>query len=633
MSQDSGGTEVARTDRNSITQSKRPSGRSPHATSGVAAIAVTLGVVAAVVHAPGIAAAAPGEASATSESGGDTAGPQRRGLGKRAQAADERRETKGALTGNRKGRTERPARGTVDVDAGTGAGDDSTTASRDDDHSGPADETSRPARPFKFRGVSRESSAPTGDGDVARRDRSDVRPVSATTETVAVDVSATEASTHASAASSQPSQPEVPAKESPFLLGILAWARRQSAATVSTADRSHSNSITSTAIPASAALTAVPVGDSTAYLQDLFDGLTPGQTLTLQPGTYQHSGNLYVRVPGVTIDGAGAVLEATNPATSAVLLIADDVTFTNFDIRQAIGQARNDKPYRAGLVVGNRGVTVRNVSVTGGSTVGVFVIGASNFLLDSVTVQDTASDGIQMYAGANNGVVKNARVLRSGDDGIAVVSYLGDAISTNISIISPYVEGTWNTRGLVVSGGSNITFTDITVKNTALSGVFVGSQTGGLPTASATNIVIDGGTITNGNYSMGYATGAVTVYNDNPLAAVRGVRIANLTIIDTPKQARSNILHLDNGGGGIGSVVYSNIAVKGRTDLPVILTNVKSGYTLSNIRLNGVTVTSNKISAATLPATGSCTMLSRLFGKCSTTAPMYGVQVDSALRF
>ena len=274
-----------------------------------------------------------------------------------------------------------------------------------------------------------------------------------------------------------------------LLLGIIAWARRvetDSAAETSTSNAAYAVTTAQTTTG------AAPSVDATEYLQAKFDALQPGETLTLDPGVYKHSGNLYIRVPNVTIDGSGATLQATNPATSAVGILADNVTFTNVNIVQDIGLARNDNAYRAGLVVGNSGVTVGNIAVTGGSSVGVFVIGASNFLLDGIDVKDVASDGIKLYAGANNGVVHHATVERTGDDGISVVSYRGDPISHDIQIIAPVVHRSEKTRGLVVSGGANITFTDITVVDTALSGVFVGSQKGVLPTQSSTNIVVDG---------------------------------------------------------------------------------------------------------------------------------------------
>ncbi|QZY47780.1 right-handed parallel beta-helix repeat-containing protein [Mycolicibacterium austroafricanum] len=623
----------------------------PQRATTVAALAVTMGVLAAVVHAP-IASAAPDDTASASESGETSTGPARTSLvGKRVDRGTltgPSNENKSVSSETRKSRWDRSSKVTTrdanDNDA-AGKPDDASPDVLHDESDSALVQSNTPGTPgssdlvgdqndIAFRAghvntgsedsreiateteteaeIETETEAETEteteaeieaeteteaeieaeteieietqaeteteiETEIETQAETEIEVGPASTETVAIPVSVPD-DTLAKSTPSGPA-PKTPA-ESPLLLAILAWVRRQFGVPDPAAVKPVGHSIVSTSTPSASALTAAPVGDATAYLQNLFDSLAPGQTLTLPPSVYQHSGNLYVRVPGVTIDGAGSVLEATNPATSAVVVIADNVTFTNFDIRQATGQARNDNPYRAGLVVGNRGVTIRNVSVTGGSTVGIFVIGASYFLLDKVTVQDTASDGIQMYAGANNGVVKDARVLRTGDDGIAVVSYLGDPICTNIRIISPYVDGAWNTRGLVVSGGSNITFSDITVKNTALSGVFVGSQKGTLPTAAVSNIVVDGGTITNGNYSMGYATGAVTVYNDNPLTTVRGVRVTNLTIIDTPQQARSHILHLNNGGGGISSVVYSNITVQGRTDLPVILTNMKSGYTL-----------------------------------------------------
>src|ERR1700682_1871546 len=52
-------------------------------------------------------------------------------------------------------------------------------------------------------------------------------------------------------------------------------------------------------------------------LQSTLDSLTPGQQFSLPKGTYRHDDVLVVRVPGVSINGNGAELTATNEAKSA----------------------------------------------------------------------------------------------------------------------------------------------------------------------------------------------------------------------------------------------------------------------------------------------------------------------------
>src|SRR5262245_11274491 len=55
--------------------------------------------------------------------------------------------------------------------------------------------------------------------------------------------------------------------------------------------------------PSTTGTTPPPSGDSTAWLQSQFDALRPGETLTLPPGNYQHSGVLTLRVVGARLDG------------------------------------------------------------------------------------------------------------------------------------------------------------------------------------------------------------------------------------------------------------------------------------------------------------------------------------------
>jgi hypothetical protein len=294
----------------------------------------------------------------------------------------------------------------------------------------------------------------------------------------------------------------------------------------------------------------------------------------------------------VVIDGNGATLYSTNGDLAAVVIQGNDVTLENINLSAPIGQVREDSTNATRLVFGGDGNIIRDVTITGGQSAGVYITGASNFLMERVTVQDTAADGVQITNGSNNGVLNNVTTLRTGDDAIAIVSYQYPALGTvhDITINNPVVDGAGQ-RGLVVTGGERITFNNVNVANTALSGVWIGSQPAPFYTQGVDSVTVNGGTLTNTN-SGGLPLGAVAVVAQNPTTTVSNVTVENLNIVNTPPSSYTNV-GLYTQGGTLDDIVFRNIAIFQpipTTPLP-FYTNAPAGtYTTQNFTVNGVPV-------------------------------------------
>lgn len=335
-----------------------------------------------------------------------------------------------------------------------------------------------------------------------------------------------------------------------------------------------------------------PPADSTAALQAMFDSLRPGDTLTLSPQTYRHSGVLRIRASGVTIEGNGATLQATNDATSAVQILGDNVTVRNLNLSAPLTGTRYESLDQHKLVVVGDGVTVSDVTVTGSAASGVFVYGASNFRLNRVTVRNSRADGIHMTNGANNGRVDNAVTQWTGDDGVAVVSYGGEPICHDIVIESPTVMGTTHGRGISVVGGQDISYRNITVSQSSAAGVYIAAEGNPYFTHSVNRVEVIGGTVTGANTSTSVVHGAVLVYGGNTGRSVSNVTISGLTIADTPRTAYRNVgIVLDT--GTVSNIAFTNIALRNTSLIPLALSpRVPAGsYTASGWARNGVPIT------------------------------------------
>lgn len=350
------------------------------------------------------------------------------------------------------------------------------------------------------------------------------------------------------------------------------------------------STITSVTVPLAPAQSSV---DSTAALQALFDGLKPGDTLTLQNKTYQHSGVLYIRVAGVTINGNGATLAATNDATSSVQILADNVTLSNLTLSAPLTGPRYYAPEQHKLVIMADHATVKNVTINGSAGAGVYLDGAGYFELDNVTVKRSRADGIHMTNGSHDGVVNNARTEWTGDDGIAVVSYVPDgAISRNITINSPTVVGTTWGRGISVVGGQNITYNNITVSDTNAAGVYIATEPS-YNTRPVTGVTVNGGTITNANTNTTIRHGAILVYAGNAGTSISTVTFKNLTIVNTPTTAGWVLGMIRENNVPVSGVVYDTITIRQTPTMQTTYTNANAGsFSLQRVTVNGVALTS-----------------------------------------
>ncbi|TDK87461.1 right-handed parallel beta-helix repeat-containing protein [Mycolicibacterium mucogenicum] len=336
---------------------------------------------------------------------------------------------------------------------------------------------------------------------------------------------------------------------------------------------------------------ATPItGDSTAVLQDVFSNLNPGSTLTLAPKTFYHSGVLKITVAGLTINGNGSTLQATNDATSAVEILADHVSVSNMTFGANQTGPRYTALEQHKLVIGGNYDSVSTVTINGSAGAGVFVNGAGWFNLSGVTVKNSRADGIHMTNGAHDGTVTNAVINNAGDDGIAVVSYIPDgAICRNITVNNPIVNGTTWGRGVSVVGGQNITYNNVKISNTNAAGIYIAAEPS-YNTMGVNGVIVNGGTVTGANYNPNVVHGAILVYSGNAGQTVTNVTIENLSVSGTASTAtRQSALILDNAATA-SAINFKNLTFD-KSSLSTFYTNAPAvDYTSSGILVGGTLV-------------------------------------------
>ena len=303
--------------------------------------------------------------------------------------------------------------------------------------------------------------------------------------------------------------------------------------------------------------------DDTQALQRALDGLAAGETLELPAGrTFAHGDVLRIRTAGVTLGGGGTLL-ATNEARSSVEVDADSVVVRDVTLSTATTTRRWTSPQQTGLWLGaHSGITVFDVSVLGSASAGVFVQGATDFKLLSVTVQNSRADGIHITGGARNGTVDHATTRSTGDDGVAVVSYLGDPSQVDgITITAPSVHDS-KARGVSVVGGADVHITDVDVQDTSAAGVYVAGERGGSATRVPSEVTVQGGTVQQANTDASIDHGAVLIYNGAG-GDLRDVTISGLHISGTRTSASRQVGLLIDGNGTISGVTLDRLSFTG----------------------------------------------------------------------
>lgn len=316
--------------------------------------------------------------------------------------------------------------------------------------------------------------------------------------------------------------------------------------------------------------------DDTAALQRAIAALRPGGTLTIPAGkTFRHTAVLRIAVPDVTINGRGALL-ATAEATSAVHLAADRITVDGPTLRMGHTTRRWDAYEQMKLRIGRvAGVVVRNVTVDGSAAAGIFVSGASGFRISDVSVRNTRADGIHLTNGSRDGVVTSPIVTNPGDDGVAVVSYRNEAITTGITVNSPRVIGQAWGRAFSVVGGSNVRYNNVYADRSSAACVYIAAESE-FNTWGVRDVVVTGGQLNRCNQQADVTAadrpspgkprvvhGAIMLYNSQDDQAITDVTVANLQITNSHPDGYDHVKVMSYDGQVQQRLEFRNLTITG----------------------------------------------------------------------
>lgn len=293
---------------------------------------------------------------------------------------------------------------------------------------------------------------------------------------------------------------------------------------------------------ADASATVIDVSTAT-QLKSALTAAHPGDTIRLADGTY--TGNFKT----TTIGTSSARITLTG-SSKAVLKASG-----------GYGLYLNGASYW----------TVQGLTVTGGQK-GIMMDAASGVVIDSVTVQGLAMEGVHFRRSSKNGVIKNSRIYDTGRDGSGMGEGVYVGTAGDLSDKSDQVQILDNTIGPGV-GGENVDIKEGTTGTRIVGNHFDGS---GLTNANyddswvdvkGNKVVVEGNTGVH-TRNNGYEThtqqsgwGCGTVFRSN-----------TSDLSDSPGSLRLAVNVTNYSASGCPATVYSSNTVtggKGLTNIPV----------------------------------------------------------------
>jgi hypothetical protein len=226
-----------------------------------------------------------------------------------------------------------------------------------------------------------------------------------------------------------------------------------------------------------------------------------------------------IRVDGVTLTGIGdgSVLHALNWRRSAIFMSGAGPVVANVKLTGVAAPSRQaDWEMTKITIFGATDFVIDRVTIEGSPAAGIQTAKAAmRGRITNNTVRNTLSDSIHITDRASQILVENNLIENSGDDGIAVVSYRGDgARVNNITARNNVVRNNKWGRNMSVVGGSQVVYEkNLLQNNLAGYACLYIAQENSYKTYSALDVKASHNTFQNcGSLRTGHA--AAMVYSD-----------------------------------------------------------------------------------------------------------------------
>ena len=257
--------------------------------------------------------------------------------------------------------------------------------------------------------------------------------------------------------------------------------------------------------------------NTTAIAATIASAKSKGVAVVIPPGVCAY-GDI-IRLDGVKLIGSGdsSVLYALNWARESIFVYGDGVEIRQLKLSGVKAPSRQaDWESTRISLFGATNFVIDSITIDGSAAAGIQTAkSTSNGRITNNTIKDTLSDSIHMTDKASYITVENNHIENSGDDGIAVVSYLSDGakvhhITARNNVV---LNNKWG-RQMSVVGGSDVLYeNNLLENNLAQRACLYIAQENSYNTFGAHNVVMQLNTLKNcGGLASGH--GGIMMFSD-----------------------------------------------------------------------------------------------------------------------
>lgn len=206
--------------------------------------------------------------------------------------------------------------------------------------------------------------------------------------------------------------------------------------------------------------------------------------------------------PGQSLFGAGSGarirLKSNQSGDNVKIRLSNGATIRDIHLEEVDVLGRTGL-YGTIFAAGVSQCLIQRVEISGSSSTGMMFLDSKDIMVDTCYVHDTMADGIHAQRGSQRVAIRNCRIQRTGDDGVAFVSHgydrYGDVAECSVrDTIITDVHKTGS--GVAVIGARDINVANCRIENTPMSGIRIASADFGTEgSVIAQRVVVSGNTI------------------------------------------------------------------------------------------------------------------------------------------
>jgi hypothetical protein len=266
--------------------------------------------------------------------------------------------------------------------------------------------------------------------------------------------------------------------------------------------------------------------NSAAISRGIADTKSKGVALLIPSGQCNFGAVIKLDSAKISGNGASSVLYATNYQQASIFMYGSGASVTNVKLTGADAPGRQAAWESTKItVMGATDFVIDGVTIDKAPAASIQTAkNASRGTITNNHISNSLADSIHMTDGANGMTVTGNVIENSGDDGIAVVSYGYDGnYVSNVTARNNIVRGNRWGRNMSIVGGKNVVYENNLLENNPQYACMYVAQEAGYNSKGVDTVTLQRNTMNNcGSTSTSH--GGVLVYSDGG-AAVNNVAV------------------------------------------------------------------------------------------------------------